>query len=137
MTHTVDRTTARLITAELETAVREVLARHGFVAGTVRGSYGDALKVTIEASPEVLGTNNVNTATPQALAYERYRQVYGLPNGALGVTFTVNGRQYVFTGVTPSRPKYPIDATGVADGKRYKFTVHTVRNITAALGSAL
>lgn len=50
----------------------------------------------------------------------------GLPKNIIGKSFTSNNKKYIITEIAPNRPKYPIIAKSLADGKQYKFTKDTV-----------
>lgn len=136
MSHNIDRQTAVTVAKEVEAAVAAIFAAHGLAAPKVKTTYGDYLKIALESSPEVKGDNGVNIASPEALAYKRYHAVYDLPENGLGVKFFSQGKEFVVTGLSPNRPKYPINAVCTADGKSYKFGTTIATKITAAAGAA-
>ena len=51
---------------------------------------------------------------------------FGLQPSDYGRTFSSNGEVFRITGLNPNRPKYPIRAERVSDGRGFKFTVDTV-----------
>lgn len=59
--------------------------------------------------------------------FTRCAAAFGLPASAFGETFYSMSRAYVICGIKPERPKYPILARCVEDGKLYKFTAEAVR----------
>lgn len=135
MTHNIDRQTAVTVAKEVEAAVAAIFAAHGLAKPKVKTTYGDYLKIALESSPDVKGENGVNTASPEALAYKRYHAVYNLPENGLGARFFSQGKEFVVTGLSPNRPKYPINAVCVADGRSYKFGTNVAHKIAAAVGS--
>lgn len=135
MTHNVDRQTALTVAKEVEAAVAAIFAAHGLAKPKVKTTYGDYLKIALESSPVVKGDNGVNMASPEALNWKRYHAVYDLPENGLGAKFTSQGKEFVVTGLTPSRPKYPVNAVCVTDGKSYKFGTNVAGRIKAAVAA--
>lgn len=135
MTHNIDRQTAVTIAKEVEAAVASIFAAHGLTKPKVKTTYGDYLKIALEASPDAKNEDGVNIATPEAIAYKRYHAVYDLPENGLGVKFFSQGKEFVVTGLSPNRPKYPINAVCVADGRSYKFGTNIAARIVAAAGA--
>jgi hypothetical protein len=132
MNHNIDRQTAVTVIKEVEAAVAAVFAAHGLTKPKVRGSFGDSLKITLEASPDRTNDNGINIATPEALAYTRYHASYDLPANGLGIKFLSQGKEFVVTGLSPNRPKFPINAVCTTDGKAYKFGRNVIPKINAA-----
>lgn len=128
----VTKTQAQTISREIEAAAAEILARHGLSAPKIRTSYGDYFKLSIESSPVTIGDSGVNETSKEAVAFKRFHKSYNLPENALGARFTVNGKEYVFTGLAVSRSKYPIATTRVSDGETVFFTDTAVPKIVAA-----
>jgi hypothetical protein len=58
----------------------------------------------------VVDTNNFN----------RFCTIFGLEPGDLGRKFVSRGETYEIIGISPNRPKYPIDVMR-SDGKRFKY----------------
>ena len=136
MTHNITRQTAVTVAAEVEAAVAAIFAAHGLVKPKVKTTYGDYLKVVLESSPEVVGDNGVNIASPEAIAYAKYHTIYGLPANGLGAKFFSQGKEFVVTGLSPNRPKFPVNAMCLTDGKSYKFGQSVAAKVTAAAGGA-
>ena len=136
MTHNITRQTAITVAAEVEAAVAAIFAAHGLVKPKVKTTYGDYLKVVLESSPEVVGDNGVNIASPEAIAYAKYHTIYGLPANGLGAKFFSQGKEFVVTGLYPNRPKFPVNAMCLTDGKSYKFGESIAAKVVAAVGGA-
>lgn len=130
----VDRETAKAVAEEIKEAARAILRSHGLdhEGFKVRTVYGDAVKVTIEAGPLVLGKNGVNLGSPEAAAYKRHaawgRDALGrrLDPDAVGRTVTVNGTEYVLLGMNPRARKMPYVLLEPVSGKRYKMSERSV-----------
>lgn len=58
--------------------------------------------------------------------FELYASQYGLMAKHLGAKFRSGSDIYVVTGLKTSRPKFPINAMRVRDGRKYKFTASFV-----------
>jgi hypothetical protein len=50
-----------------------------------------------------------------------------LPADVVGRTFTAQGTEYKVTGLNIGRPRFPVSADRVRDGKAFKFPVDAVR----------
>ena len=61
------------------------------------------------------------TAVADTNNFQRYCTLFGLEPGDLGRKFMSRGETYEIIGVSPNRPKYPIDVMR-SDGKRFKYT---------------
>ena len=51
---------------------------------------------------------------------------FGLDPSDYGRTFTVSGEIFRITAINPNRPKYPISAERLADGRGFKFSAENV-----------
>lgn len=109
-------------------------ARHGLTFAAAGGSIGATdLTIKIVAS----------TADTQAIEQRARDQIdmagrsFGLTGADYGVTFVSSGKRFKFTGLTLSRPKFPINGECLSTGKPFKFTRATVAAIIAARPKAL
>lgn len=127
--HNVTRQTATAVVNEVEAAVAAIFASHGLTKPKVKVTYGDYLKVALESYPDKADDNGVQTVSPEAIAYQRYHGIYNLPADGLGATFTVRGEEYKIVGLSPNRPKYPVNAVRSADGAPFKFGADTVARL--------
>ena len=101
---------AREITKDIQEAVAAIFYARDMAVPKVKTTYGDVYKVSFESSPLALNDAGVNVASPEASAYERFHDSYGLPAGLLGKKFESRGETYTFAGLATRRPKYPIVA---------------------------
>ena len=58
--------------------------------------------------------------------FEVLAQSFGLEPSDYGRTFRVDGEMFRITAINPNRPKYPISAERLADGRNYKFSADNV-----------
>lgn len=65
--------------------------------------------------------------------FETLAEHFGLKPSDYGRIFKSNGEAFRITSLNPNRPKYPIGAERVADGRGFKFTVE---NVVMRLGSS-
>lgn len=61
--------------------------------------------------------------------------IYGLPSDTLGRQFTSNGMSFQVTRVDTKKPKFPVIAKSLSDGKSYKFTVPSTKANFAKQGA--
>jgi len=128
----VDKQTAQAVTAEIQAALQEILAKHGMEQGKVSIKYGEIYKVTFEATPVALNENGVNVNTPEAqmwLVMGQYRG-FANPASALGTTFTMNSKTFKFVGYNDRASRMPVVAIDVKDGKQYKIDAKALKFIT-------
>lgn len=58
--------------------------------------------------------------------FEVMAEHFGLKPSDYGRTFRNNGETFRITAINPNRPKFPISAERVADGRGYKFAAENV-----------
>jgi hypothetical protein len=115
----ITRQLAKDINSDIQAALQQVAQKHGlqFKAGNLRFSQTE-IRTTINFQTVQTGV----VRNPEVEAYEQFAR---LRNWTLkvGERFTTNnGDQFILLGYKPSRPKYPISAKSVRDGKTYKLT---------------
>ena len=66
--------------------------------------------------------------SPGQLSWEQFCHMFDLPLDAYGQTIQVPGSRayYRLTGITPGRPKYPVNAENM-QGKGFKLTAEQVK----------
>lgn len=133
----VSKAEAVSITNDIRAAVEDILKRYGYDSPSVKTTYGDVYKVTIQSTPVVEGSNGINLNAPEVKAYQQYARWtwvtefggYTLDPDAIGKTYTIRGEEFVLVGLAPKNRKYPFLFRKVADGKTYKFDDNAVRHI--------
>lgn len=113
---TLDTQTLKIVREKMDEALAS-LADIGIHAKAGHISYQDR-NATVKVEIAVMGENG-EVVSKEALDYERYRDMYELPE--LGSTFVSGGVMYTITGLKPRSTKYPVLAERV-DGKVFKFT---------------
>ena len=58
--------------------------------------------------------------------FEALAPNFGLDPSDYGRTFRTGGEAFRLTAINPNRPKYPISAERIADGRGFKFTAENV-----------
>jgi len=119
-----DKTNLRALRPELEKALADVCAKHGITATIGSGSFTD-LECKFKLILNLEGSGEAKSTAKQA-DFERYAVLYGLEPTDFGKTFIVGGNSYTITGLSPNRPKFPIDGMR-HDGRKFKFPVLTVK----------
>lgn len=108
------------ISDEALAALKKVAKAHGLTVTGGGGSFSDTdatlrFKFTAPNAPtrdEKIAENFKNGAT-----------LFGLKPEHFGAEFFVKGTVYKIVGLAPNRPKFPIIAERVKDGKKFKFPV--------------
>ncbi len=121
--------------AQMLAACREVAEAHGLVVEDggvqemdLRYAFSFNVRVGI---PEADGS----LFEPGKALFGIMAETYGLSPDDLGRTFTVRGETFRITGLSPNRPKYPIDVERLPDRRPYKFPVDIVVVHLRATGS--
>jgi len=111
---------------DLLLACRDVAETHGLVVEggdlsdiDLRNGFGIAFRVGIPMADGLLFSQD------KAL-FEALAPSFGLEPSDHGRTFRTGGELFRITAINPNRPKYPISAERVADGRSYKFSVDNV-----------
>jgi hypothetical protein len=114
------------IETEMLKACKEVAAKHGLVveglgiqAMDLRWNFEFGLRVSI---PLPDGT----TFDPERMLFAALAEEFGLSPDDFGREFSTGRERFRVAGIDPRRPRYPISATRIPDGKGYKFTAENV-----------
>ena len=114
------------IEAEMLEACTAIAARHGLkaealgiTAMNLRWNFDFGVRVSI---PRPDGT----TIQPERMLFEVMAPEYGLRPEDFGREFSSRGERFRITGIDPRRPRYPVSAVRIPDGKGYKFTAENV-----------
>lgn len=110
----IDKKLAAKVLEELKAAANDIFAANGLSEANVRASYGDSLKITLEACENAVDESGINMKSKEAMYYSRF----GFTSFAgaspkklvapLGTKFTSRGREFIFAGIAASRKKYPV-----------------------------
>lgn len=70
------------------------------------------------------------TIHPEGILFEVMAPEYGLRPEDFGRQFSSRGERFRITGIDPRRPRHPVSAVRIPDGKGYKFKA---KNVAALL----
>lgn len=126
MSHVVSKELTQKVSAEIQSAIAPILAKHGLTLTKFTSKYGDSYGVSISASPVIIDESGVNTASNEAIYYTRFGYAsFSFENGEsvrltakLGTKFQSGGKEYKFVGIR-ARGKNKIIAQ--RDGKSFVF----------------
>ena len=112
--------------ADMLAACAKIASAHGLVVEDA-GQRNVDLRWGFEASFRVsLPLADGSTRNPDQLLFELLAPEFGLEPEDYGREFTTGRDWFKLTGIDPRRPKYPISADRIADGKGFKFTAENV-----------
>ena len=116
----------KTIEAEMLKACAEVAVKHGLVAEglgmqsiDLRWNFDFGVRVSIPLP-------DGSTLDPERMLFEALAEEFGLSQDDFGREFSTGPELFRIAGIDPRRPKYPISATRISDGKGYKFTAENV-----------
>ncbi len=128
-----DRATCRLLSQEIEAALKAVAQKHGVAIKAGSGSFADTtFKLKVEVS--VISASGVAQSSV-VTDFEQHAKFLGLQESDLGKSFLFRGTSYTICGLKLSGRKYPILAKN-KNGKVYKFQVSDVRRLFTNPGDA-
>ena len=114
------------IEAEMLAACQDIAAKHGLVAEglgiqemDLRWNFAFGVRISIPLP-------DGSTLDPDQILFEALAEAYGLSPDDYHREFTTGHERFRLTGIDPRRPKYPVSAQRVKDGKGYKFTAENV-----------
>lgn len=117
---------SKTIEAEMLKACAEVAAKHGLAAEGL-GIQGMDLRWHFEFGVRVsIPLPDGSTLDPEQMLFEALAEEFGLSPDDFGREFSTGLERFRVAGIDPRRPKYPISATRIPDGKGYKFTAENV-----------
>lgn len=110
------------IETEMLQACTEVAARYGLVAERT-GLQAIDLMWNLQFGVRVsIPLPDGSSLDPERILFEALAEEYGLSPNEFGRGFSTKRERFLVTGIDPRRPKYPISATRVPNGKDHKFT---------------
>jgi hypothetical protein len=125
----IDRQLLKAFTGDAQKALTEIADKFGIKITYKSGSFArDGSNATIKFEMVAPDATTGGFVSREAQDFKVYATEYGFEPEDLGSEFTVNGTKYRITGLKTRRPKYPICAGRVSDGKGFKFPAETVKN---------
>ena len=114
------------IEGDMLKACAEVAAKHGLVAEGL-GMQAMDLRWNFEFGVRVsIPLPDGSTLDPERMLFEALAEAFGLSPDDFGRELSTGRERFRVAGIDPRRPKYPISATRIPDGKGYKFTAENV-----------
>lgn len=115
----IDTNVCRMLSQEIEKAVKPVAEKYGLEIKVASGSYH-----SLEFRPKVVVSVISETGIP--VGFPSTARLIGLPEDCYGKTFRQGSRQFKITGIELRRPKMPVSAQDVLTGKGFKFSVNSI-----------
>lgn len=116
----------RAMRDDITKALEPVAQKYGLsslVAGNASYSpYGSAFTYKVNGIGDAQAEEVKNVE-----AQSKYAKMLGLPEDAVGRMFTSRGETFKITRIDINKPKYPIIATNLGNGKSYKFPTIMVK----------
>ena len=111
---------------DLLAACQQVAATHGLA---VEG--GDFSDIDLRHGFDIgfrvgIPTTDGSLLSHEKALFEALANSFGLEPSDYARSFKTDGEIFRVTAINPNRPKYPISAERVADGRKYKFTAEKV-----------
>lgn len=122
------------IAAALVKELQDFAKRHGVTITVGQGGRLNGSGVTGSFMIDMAVNTAAGAKSAGQVAFENHCRWYGLSETDFGKTFWSRGTQYRITGISPSRPKYPIDVERVHDHVGMKFTRKAVEEALRVSG---
>lgn len=107
----INRELAKIIRIEVDQALIAIATKHGLkCSGLGNIKFGTTLRSSFEMADPFLE--------------ESLAKVSGSNHFEIGRKIYFNGKQFELTGWDGNRPKYPISATEISTGRKYKLPAH-------------
>ena len=124
----IDRSFLKSFKGDAEAALTVVAEKYGISVSYKGGSYArDGANATLKFEIAAPDAETGEALSREAQDFKLSARAHGFEPEDLGSEFTVRGTVYRITGLKPRRPKYPICADRVSDGKSFKFPVEIVK----------
>ena len=124
----IDRAFLRTFASDAEAALTEIADDYGLKISYKGGSFArDGRFATIKFEMVAPDATTGETLSREELDFKLFASSYGFEPEDLGRPFTVRGEVYHITGLKSRRPKFPICAERVKDGKPFKFPAEAVK----------
>ena len=124
-TKTLTKITVGAIGQDISQALESVAKKYG-IQLSYKGCRYSPTAATFKIEGAVFGDAGV-AETRERQDWKRFSKTYGLEPEWLGETFVSDTGKYEITGLSTRKHKYPVLATNIRNGKRYKFPATMVR----------
>ena len=102
---------------EINAALTQIATKHGLQSLKIGSVTYDATSCKMQ----ITGAVDPASSPEAQLKNKSYSEMLGYSMNIIGLKFTSKGRQFEVTSINLNRPKFPIEAKDLADGKPYKF----------------
>ena len=123
-----DRQTAKALSAEIETALAAIAAKHGLTIAAAGGTIGT---VSLKLKFECKVNDPAASAKQERDTFNVYAAMFGLRPEHFGATFQYKRQVFRLIGILPNRPKFPLRAMNVETGKELLFPQQMASKISA------
>lgn len=122
-----DKSEAKKITESLQALLTDALAKQGYNVAFNGGVFTqDSFnpKITISKAGDDLDKKE----------FERNAHLFGLKPEHYGKQITYGGSTFVLVGLNPGRPRFPVSVERVPDGKKFKLTESSLKQLNPNYG---
>jgi hypothetical protein len=113
----------RLLTNEINQALKLIGDKYGLNLNTKSGRYeldGSEFSVKLVVKNTTVQKN-----------YDMECVILGLPKTIIGSSLSLQGKDFVITGLNTRKPKFPVEVKCLNDQKNYGLTVSAVKKVLA------
>jgi hypothetical protein len=126
---TLDTDTVKIIQANVLLALEEIEQNYG-ISFSSKGARFSPSSCVFKIEASIVDDSGV-AKNIEREDFSIYASMYGLNPQDLDKVFAINGDPYQIAGISPRKPKYPVIAVKLSNGKKYKFSAMTVKNLLA------
>ena len=120
-----DKTNLRFLSTDIQQALVVVGAKYG-ISLTYKGARYEPTNATLKIEAAIIGANGI-ALQKEREDFKLYAQMYGLKPEDLDKDILYGNNLYTIVGVNLRRPKYPIIAKRIYDGKTMLLTASGVK----------
>lgn len=121
-----DRSSLRVISAEMETALAGIAAKYGISIEKAGGTFGYTNAVV---KFKLAVSQNGKFITKEQTDFELYASSYGLKKTDLGKQFKYANRKFEIIGLNSRASRRPILAKDISSGKVFRFEAASVKSL--------
>jgi len=132
MITTIDLQAAKMLRAEVASALSAIAEKHGLKCNLGRATFtpeGGIVRVAAEFAVGSIGGVDRDRAL-----FERDCRLVGLEPEDIGKVFQMRTGTFKVTGVSINRPRYPINGVSVPEGRMLKFPASVAAYVRKAPG---
>ena len=127
---TLERSTVRDLSADIQAALQAVALKHG-ITFTPKGCTFSSTSATFRIEAAVIGDGGV-AETRERTDFPRYAGLFGLKPEWLDKSFVHGANTFTIIGIATRKSKQPVLAKQQGNGKTYVFPANTVATLMNA-----